>query len=542
MMKIKKGKPRISMGIELFYVLVIVLVCVKVSYALPEVMDIQLYDESTYLNQGNRFHPGYLFKDGFIYLAWYKLLSFFVKDTITLYYFNYIVLLCINPLLIYLLLRKTGKERFTSAVFSILFLISNVNIIANPFITRFALALILCTFILILSVKNKRTKYLIALFGVCLLVYTRPEYILSLLVFSFASMVYLLYRYSKSHKRAFLYFVSLTLVLSIFILLVKNPANPRRSVMAFGQHYGVHLYNKGKISIDPNTNWRKIMKENFQTDQSIFRASLNNPGEMANHVFANIRDIPYQAIQLFFPYHMENKLIKKIFLVIAGMLLIFLMMITIKKKKKERFLQGKHVDDDIFYSLSLLIIIPLIVSVCLVYPREHYLLVLFAIILTAAAKSVPKIPEGPKSRWFMPLIVLFIIFWVPWQAGGSYRLLPRNIMNIHHKICTNVKRIRFIRNIKVKSTIVFLGYGGSMEPYINHFQYVDKNEKNVPFNEFIQREKINMMIVDNGLLKDPRFISDDEFKDFISKIPDNNWLKMEIPHCAGYLAVKRDIL
>ena len=90
--------------------------------------------------------------------------------------------------------------------------------------------------------------------------------------------------------------------------------------------------------------------------------------------------------------------------------------------------------------------------------------------------------------------------------------------------------------------MVFLGYTGGIEPYIDDFQYVDKQGKNVSFNEFIQREKINMMIVDNGLLKDPRFISDDEFKDFIARIPDNNWLKIKIPGCGGYLAVNEDIL
>jgi hypothetical protein len=538
---IKKSKPWISLGIELFYVLVIVLVCVKVSYALPEVVDIQLYDETSYLSQGNRFHADFLFRDGFIYLAWYKLLSFFVKDTITLYYLNYIMLLCINPLLIYILLRKSGKQGFTGAVFSIFFLISTVNITANPFITRFALALILCTFILIFSVKNKRTKYFIALFGLCLLVYTRPEYILSLIVFSFAAVVYLVFRYIKSHKREFLYFLSLTLVLNVFILLEKNPVNPRRSVMAFGQHYGVHLYNRGKISIDPNTNWQKIMKKNFHTDQSIILAFLDNPKEMTNHVLANIRDIPYQAIQLFFPYNIKNKLLKKILLVTAGMLLIFLMIISIKKKGKERFLQGKNLDDDIFYSLTLLIVIPLIVSVCLIYPREHYLLVLFAVILTAAAISLPGIPEGPKSGWLMHLIVLFIFFLVPWQANGSYRLFPGNITSIHNKTCTNVKKIRFTRNIKVKAPMVFLGYTGSIGPYLNDCQYVDKSEKKVSFNEFIQREKINIMIVDNGLLTDPRFISDNEFKDFISGIPGNNWLKIKIPGCGGYLAVKKEI-
>ena len=273
MLKIKNNNW-ISILTELFYVLVILLVCIKLSYAISEAMDILFHDESLYLDKGNKFISNYLFMDGFIYFAWYKLLSFFVTDTITLYYFNYIVLLSINPFLIYILLRKMKQARFTSAVFSILFLISTVNVIAWPLITRFALAIILGTFILIFSVKDKKNKYLVALFGLCLLVYTRPEYILSLIIFSIVSIIYLLYRFSKSHKRVLVLGALLTLFLNIFILFTKSPASTNRSVMAFGQHYGVHLYKKGKISEDPNTNWRKIMKKKPIFLTSVFKSDI----------------------------------------------------------------------------------------------------------------------------------------------------------------------------------------------------------------------------------------------------------------------------
>jgi hypothetical protein len=542
MMKIIKDKTWISMLTELFYLLVIALVCLKLSYAISAGMDILFHDESIYLDKGNNFNLNYLFMDGFIYFAWYKLLSFFVTDTITLYYFNYIVLLSINPFLIYILLRKMKQARFTSAVFSILFLISTVNVIAWPLITRFALAIILGTFILIFSVKDKRNKYLVALFGLSLLVYTRPEYILSLIIFSIVSIIYLLYRYNKSHNRVLVLVGLLTLILTIFIVFAQSPARTNRNVMAFGQHYGVHLYNKGKISEDPNTNWRKIMKKNFHTDQSIILAFLSNPGEMTNHVLANIRDIPYQAMQLFFPYNIKNKLVKKILLVMVGLLFILLMIVVYRKKKGKPFFHTDYLDENIFYWLSILIIIPLLVIVCLVYPREHYLLVLFAILLITAAKNVPAIPGNWKFKWALPLIILFVLYWVPWQVSGASGFLPGKIVSIHHNQCTNLVKIKFTRNIKVNSKIVFLGSGGSMEPYIHNFKHIDKRSKDIPFNRYIERENINMMEVNKGLTHDPRFISDEEFSVFISGIPGNGWIKIKIPRCNGYLAVKEDIL
>ncbi len=571
MKKIKDIKWKAT-GIELFYVMVLVLLCVKMAYALSEIMDIQLYDESTYLYQGNHFRLSYLFKDGCVYWAWYKLLSLFVSDTITLYYLNYTVLLCLNPILIYILLRKMGKEQVVSALFAIFFLISNINIISNPFIMRLALALILGTFIAILSVKSSRARYLIALVGIILLVYTRPEYTLSLFIFSLGSIVifllypsilsngavressiqetgnrplatgsYLLSRYGKSHKQALIILILITLLLNIFVFFVKNPARSKRSIIAFGQHYGLHLYLRGEIKEDSSINWEKILKKNFGTSQSIMKAILNKPGEMARHVFSNIKHLPNQSKELFTPFNIKNDSIKKVLLVIMGLVFIFLIIMAIIKRKKPGKPRGEPTGDEIFYFLSIIIMIPSFISVFLIFPRSHYLLVLFGILSIMAVKNLPGVPGTPWIRGISYMLLLLILYGVHWLASGNIGIFPGKVKSIHDNKCTNVAKIRSIRDVQVKPGIVFLGYGGSMKAYIDNYQYVDINSKDVPFNEFIQREKINMIQVDNVMIKNPRLADDQEFMDFIAKIPNNAWEKKGISHCGGCLAVKRDI-
>ncbi len=548
MIKLKEIRWKAT-GIELFYITVVVLACVKMVYALSDTVDLQLYDETAYLRQGSRFQISSLFTDGALYLVWYKLLSYLVTDAITLYYLNYTLLLCLNPLLIYILLRKMGKSAIIGALFSILFLISAVNMTANPFITRYALALILCILIGVRAVKNKKAKYLVALCGISLLVYTRPEYILSLFIFAAASVIYLVKRYRQTRKPALVYLVLLTVALSLFILVLKNPAGSKRSVIAFGQHYAVHMHNRGKISEDPNTHWEKIMDRKFKTHTSIARAFINNPSEMLRHVAANIKDIPYQAMQLFFPYPIENKLIKKILIVTAGILFILLMIRAAKKRKKDRHAAGRvHPafpgnlsDDGIFYIILFVLMIPPVISVCLIYPREHYLLVVYAILILIAAKNAPRIQVDSKIAWVQYAAILFIFYWIPWHATGAVGLNPGHVESIHNKTCTNVGKIKFIRSMQGENPIVYLGYGGSIEPYVKNLKYVDKHSKDVPFNEFIQREGIDMIQVDQGMLKDPRFAADREFLEFTAKIPGNDWQRVEMPHCAGYMAVKRKI-
>jgi hypothetical protein len=538
-----------SILMELFYVLVIAAVCFKLLYEISGVMDIRFYDETSYLERGVRFKFGYLFEDGFLYFAWYKLLSFFVKDTVTLYYLNYILLFSLIPFLMYVLLRKMGKGRFCSTFFSIALLVSNISLISWPFITRFTIVLILCTFILIYWAKSKKVKYVIALCGLGLVIYTRPEYVLSLVIFSIISIGFLVHQFLKSRRRAFALLALFTLLVTVFIVFIKNPAKAGRSVTAFGQHYAVNLYQTGKISINPNTNWRAIMKDHFGTDSSLLKAFINNPGEMGRHVFSNIRRLPRRTYQLILPYKMKNKFARKVFLITVTAVLLIAMIhliMDIKKQTLKQFLFGDKFNDRLYYFLSMVIIIPLVINICFIYTREHYLLVLFAVLLIAMAKNVPAHPmlERPvlnKFRWVPYVMILFILYWVPWRASGQREFWPGNIKDIRHG-CSNLSKLTFIKNLKVKSKIVFLGTGGSMEAYIDNFEHVFEFSKKAPFHTFVQQNGINMILVDKKLRKDTRFKDDEAFKDFITGIPDDTWTKIEIPSCRDYLAVKKEIL
>ncbi|MCP5106459.1 MAG: hypothetical protein GY950_23950, partial [bacterium] len=198
---------------DLFYLLVIAAVCFKLLYAVSHVMDIRFYDETSYLARGLDFNSDYLFKDGFIYFAWYKFLSFFAGDAVSLYYFNYAVLFVLNPLLLYLLLRKMGKSAFVGTLFAVFLAVSNLSIITWPFITRFTVTVILAMFLLIFSIRNKKAKYLVALGGLALLIYTRPEYVLSLVIFAIVSIVFLGYKFIKTRGRVFVTLSLVTLVL-----------------------------------------------------------------------------------------------------------------------------------------------------------------------------------------------------------------------------------------------------------------------------------------------------------------------------------------
>lgn len=538
MMKWKMDDKTKKIIIEIFFVAVLAAVCFKLLYEISRIMDIQFADETAYLRRGIEFGWRSLFSDGFFYYAWYKILSLIVKDTVTLYYANYSILFTMLPLLMYILLRKMGKAPFTAAFFPIAFAISNIHIIAWPFITRFAVCLILFIFILIFMVRNEKLKYIIALAGLVLLLYTRPEYVVSLVIFSIAGVLSLVYRFIKSRQRIFAFLAVITLLLSVCIVFIKNPAGEERSIVAFGQHYALNLQQEGKITINPNTNWQTIMKEHFGTAGSIKQAFMNNPRAVVEHILTNVQRLPRRIIEISLPYQTKNTFRVKIaFLIIV----IFLAAASLWNFIKNRHIQIK---DLIYYSLTAVILIPLIISIGLIFPRDHYVLLFFAVVLVLMVKNLPVIPANSiskKFKWVPYVIILFILIVVPWRAGKNRGLWPNPARGIKDR-CSNLMKISFIKDLNVNSTIIFLGTGGSMKPYIDNFQHVPEYEKDAPFNTFLEQEKINMILVNNLLKRDTRFQNDNEFKEFLDRVPNDTWTKIDIGKCRAYLLIKKDLL
>ncbi len=531
---------------QLFYLGILAIACFKIVYAAPQVWDILFYDESIYLHQGLNFNWGMIFKDGFVYRLWYLLLSLIAGDAVNLYYVNYILLIWLNPFLIYFVLRKLQIERFYCSLFGLLFLISNVNVTSWPFITRFALALILGTLILMMRAQTMKSKFYIVLGGLFLLVYTRPEYILSWLLFSLIAVMYLIFRYLKTRKQVMLVAVMVTVICSGFIFIIKSPAQTRRSMMAFGQHYALNLYKQGKITINPNTNWKKILKEDFQTDDSLMSAFMSNPKAMVNHMIANVKVIPYQMMQHFFPFGIRTGFIKKALLVILCLLFVLQMVFVFVKKWKQKSLWGEDKNEAIFDLISLIIMLPLLISIVFIYPREHYLLILMALICMLAAKHIPPLSDKMVPVPLKYAVMVIILFFIPWYATSTIGLMPGKVDNIHNKQCTNLRRIAVIRSIvanpvykfKTDSPPRLLSAGGSMEPYVHGLQHVSEQAKKGPFMEFMAQENINMILLNPGLMNDNRFAGDKEFKEFVASLPNDHWRRIKLPGCNESLAVK----
>jgi hypothetical protein len=525
---------------------------------MTHIVDFMFADESFYLHMGATFKLAYLSGDGGVYFLWLKFLTMLCPNLVMAYCWNYAILICINPILLYFLFRKMGKTPFTSAFFSIFFLVTILNIITWPFITRFSSAIILLILLMLFSVKNNKTRYMVSLIGLFVLVYTRPEFLMALLIFSIVSILYFIYKFFKDRAfiKPYILPVIITVVLLVFAVFIKNPAVSGRSVFAFGQHYGLNFQNTGEFkTADAWENWREVMKEKFKTDRSLFTAFKNNPGEMMKHIASNVKQFPLEFFYQLFPYHSQRfhppaKQAIKYFILLLFFVPIFnfirVFVIYLKNRKKGDSQNFFSDADKFFYLISIILLFPVLFSLFVIYPRSHYMLSFFLIIFPMVIRNMPlfigkKIPIRYVDFVVKAAIMVLILVWIPWKATGSTRILPHT----PKESCSYLQRVLMLRKINVRSDVNILQmflpqkfcfeyFKMYMEDGSGYSYRVFEPDKKIPIDEYIITNKINMIYVD------------EKFQNLLKHVQGStevqgNWGRVDIPGCGEFVLVNSSL-
>ncbi|MGE5340251.1 MAG: hypothetical protein ACM3SY_02110 [Candidatus Omnitrophota bacterium] len=548
-----QNQTRVFVWEDLFFFSIILLACVKITYDITHIVDLMFADESFYLSMGAAFRMGYLFRDGGFYFLWLKLLTALTPNLILAYCWNYAILVSINPLLMYILFRKMGRRPFSASFFSLFFLVTGLNVISWPFVTRFALAIFLLMLIGILSVKENLAKYGMALIGFFILAYSRPEFTMSLILFTVCSTIFFTYKtyQDKIPKQKILKYgwvVVLPLIMVAFVFFIKNPTRGQRSIFAFGQHYGFNMQKTGELkNIDTWANWREVMLQKFDTDRSLVRAFLNNPREVVRHISMNIRQFPFPFFYQLFPffsyhYHPPAKRIIKYFILFLFMIPVVFFIWKMVKQKPRGMLRE---NDKWLYGMAILGVLPALFGIIVIFPRTHYLLMLFGIIFCLLIWNMPRwIDTRLPTVDFMvkAVIVLVVLLWIPWKASGSFGILPKKI----EKSCSYITRVLTIRGIGVQGDVHLLESfmpeniqgGNYLELYLSdqsdHSYRVHHFFKKASFDEFMKATEINMVYVDKTLLKRWPLVSD------LGRT--GNWTRINGSGCGEYVWVRSELL
>ncbi len=533
---LKKIYPFID---DAFVIFILLISGWKYIYGLEKILDVGLYDESTYLYNGVT-----LFVNGLpgaqaapLYAIWYYLLSLIQPDTIQLYSLNYKVFTVLTPILLYILLRNQDVHPISSAIISFFFLISDANWTMWPKVSHFSLIIILA--FLILATYRKISLFsslAFILIGSLLSSYARPEFFLTYLLFLAIFIGLLVISTRKEWQSSRLAtFVSVVLVSGILISSFGLPLSGNRSLVAFGQHFSVNWTQWNRDSgLSPWTNWEEIINQNFGNIDSPMEALFSNPVLFFSHTIANVIGTPEVLFNLFFQHTnlvLSNQLRATEGYILFGLILLLLFI------SRNRWLPQLH--DRLHASRNSLLIYSLFlitsfISVVAIFPRPHYLLLPGVLIIIAIAALV--LGQNPDQQRLNNRLILIglgmIIFFVTpqiYQGGEGFK--------------PNIQTITFIRDLDINEDINMLeGDGGYCYYLGDNCHRISQEEKNVGCNTFLSDRKINMIVLSDVLMVDSRFREDVECMYFLGNYEDFGYTKLDIPEVERDLIVAKQLL
>lgn len=334
--------------------------------------DVILYDETHMLHQG--FMGSFDFQSyeqSPLYSLFYYIISLFQPDPLSAYFLNHSILLfSLGMLMCFCTLR--WLKSYALAVFvSILFLILHNDV--WPRVTYLASVFLLILLFFLSFDFIKARFYLILQASVVLayfIVFLRPEFYISFYIFLFLYLFYFCkglfylrpFKVSDLFCHSALFF--LILLALAFSFPIPVPDSEGRAFVAFGQHYSLNVHKMYGLLTDPWLSWVSIIQKDFGVNtHGVFSAFLNSPLKFSRHLLLNLKSVFSQGGTFLF-------------------LFVYLISLFLPKKQKQRS------EWRCLHFVLSVFLLPVIISILLVYPREHYLLMLNVLLFSLVIVNI----------------------------------------------------------------------------------------------------------------------------------------------------------
>lgn len=540
-------------GATLVGLVVIGLLHFKIIYGLEGVFDTKCSDESIYLKNGLELSLSTIKPDGLFYYCWYKILSLFTTSPLNIEILNHGILMGLPAYFIFLILRKRGHSIVWSLLPSFVFIISRLNTELWPYITKFSLVICLLGIYALLSSQSIEYDLIIMTIGSFLLAYIRPEYVWSFYLFITLNMVILTREFIKnksSIKRVAVHFIAPILVLIAFIS-VGNPADSKRLIGAFGQHFSLNYISWTKSSLDPWKDWKIILdRAKMPMKETVFEGLKNNPKAVMHHISTNIKNIFPEGLKIFIPRETGPKVFKYLFMFIQICFLIFATIGVISKCLLIKQLNWHEIKLPIFL---MGVLIPSLVPIIIIYPRMHYILLPATLVLIICTDVIGKIfktrfgdlaiSSGTVLSIVNVALIILMVILTPFQLNGNIGLWPIKLRNIHNNPSeiTNINRIKYIKSLKINRNAVLLIELSAIGVYLpNNIKTVSDVSKKGGFFKFVEDENISVIYITKNMGEGWRFKDDSEFKTFLMDFKNHGYNKVGI-HGSEYILIKKGL-
>uniref|UniRef100_UPI0026278C12 hypothetical protein n=1 Tax=uncultured Chloroflexus sp. TaxID=214040 RepID=UPI0026278C12 len=378
----------------------------------------------------------------------------------------------------------------------------------------------------------------IAAIGALLVSYVRPEYFVSFIVFSLL-LLFLVAHNLLRRKNTFtsLWPAMMGFLLAVPLLVFVGLPIGNRSMVAFGQHFSVnwvswhkHMIDLGPGSMYPWTNWQDIVSRSFGNVNSVQEAFLANPTIFLVHVFYNLLRLAKIVPNLLMPQFSQNALEYTTLIGFVSYILI----LSRKRNRQTSLYQNLHQYKTILLTTAIFMI-PGIISIAIIYPRDHYLLILVTLTIIGVITILFADSSNQRERDnYKTLSAILAI-----SATLLFLFRPYQEPTIR----SNIETIRLIQSLNISRPVNMLEAHGGYDVYLGrNFNRVAEYSKGTNFHEFRLRNNINMILVSNPLISDTRFVSDREWLDFLENHEEFGYVRREVPGTAWYLLIHTSLI
>lgn len=530
-------------------VLLLILAGSRIYYNIYDYMDIVYGDEVIYMKTGLNITQDFNRDWGPLYCIWYKFISFFFHDTITLYYFNFVFVAILASLLIYAAFLAMDIHPLVAFYFALCFISSKAVVPMWPRISLFAISILMAGIIVVSRIRELYLRLLIFCLTLLLASYARPELYLS---FILSVLIFITYYFAERiyQKKYSLYHLILFVLTSVLLhIIFRFPSNfyngYPRNLAAFYQHYMVNMFYLNKATEYDWIYWKDAHKAIFTNSNSIFDIILHYPHEFFTHVGLNLKnyilEIFGKNICVIFPFLLgKNKLF------LSGSLLVFAGSVSLLFNKHIRREFKVILQNHAFFLVMLAIWgIPTIISSIVIFPREHYIMLnyfLFIIPLCLLLTLIANRLKALRSLKYMAGLAMILIPLLSSAKNYQFFLTDQKKNNM----CSR-KALEHIKNKHLNEHVQYTFFAdihcfvGFLPNNIKEINTIFDKTKDVPFTAILEYHKPDFILVNNCINYSPSLINDAAWQDFIKNPYAYGYRYEFIKDCPYYYLVRNTV-
>ncbi len=510
-------------------------------HPLEQYVDLTLQDEDGYLwvgkQIGNPIHwltSSNVSGQGPLYSIWYFFLSGVWPDSIDLFYNNCRLITIVLSILVYAAMRMRRVPALPAFLSSFLILVCYGNLGVWPKVNHFCAAIFLVSAVCASLPMRLFYRFFIGTAGSLVCSYIHPEFFLSFLLLGGVCILVTIYH---PHDRKGMQMVTLfTGMLLAFLCIgfMGVPISGERGLTAFGQHFSLNWIRwTGTKDLSPWLDWKRIIQENFGQAEGLGQVIIADPVLFLKHITTNVVEIPSTLIHLLLG---PGNIMEWKRLVRPETLCLVLMVAYVVYRWRGSLLRIKtNMANQIdLMLLAMVYLTPSLIASMVVFPREHYLffpgllLLLLSVVLFATESDRLDQKLSPMLLLCCGLALVF--------APTCQSLWPEK------SALPNVKTIRLIRSFPIEQEVHLLSQNRFTLHLGTNYHHVHIAEKEGTFFDFLQRRKVNMVVITDRLINHPAFREDPEWIRFHDNPDASGFNQLEIQGTGRRLCISRELL